>query len=109
MAAITNVTNQLLHNTLEPLDSTLQVENEAQLLTPSIVQPYVGKMVHVKSKHAIYVCAEVPTPTTAVWRPVMSDDGKAFFITSASGDVFKITAVRDAGNVGRLQVTYPAF
>lgn len=107
MATKTQISNQLYHNTLEPLDSTLQVENLSELQNPSVVQPYVGKLVHVKSTHTIYACADVTIPTAAVWRPVLAENGTALYLSTEAGETFKITVTRDGGNTGRIVVDYP--
>ncbi len=108
--------NQLYHNTARPLDYTAQVETPEELYSTvstdggSIYRiiPYVGKMVHVKSQHAIYVCASVPGgPLTAVWRPAIADDGTAFFVTTPDGKVLKIGAEFIDGQ-GRITVTIPS-
>ena len=103
--------NQLFHNATEPLDSTARVEALADLNDRTKVVPYVGKLVHVVETHTIYVCAEAPLAGQAKWRPLFAEDGTAFYLTNvtASGvdEVFKITAIRDGVNKGRIQVTYP--
>ena len=102
MAAVT-ILSQYFHDTDEPLDKSSQVESLEDLNDPSKTIPFHGKLVHVINEKKIYVCDE-----HLQWHPLFSDDGKAFFITSAQGEVFKITAIRDGNRTGRIQVTYTA-
>ena len=105
---VTPITAQFFHQTTEPLDKSAEVDTPDKLYNTEYVVPYVGKMVHVKSLQAIYVCAEkTGGATTAVWRPVMADDGSGFFITTPAGEVFRISANR-LGDQGRILVDIPA-
>jgi len=102
--------DQLFHNVGVPLDSTSQVNDLTELNDRNFVVPYVGKMVHVKSEHKIYVCSYAPIGDTAKWRPLFSDDGSAFYITNVMGsreEVFKIYVERLADGSGRIKVDYP--
>ena len=103
----TKITAQFLHQTTEPLDKSAEVDNPEDLYNLEKVVAYVGKLVHVKSLRTTYVCAEAPTPRTAVWRPVMADDGTAFFVTTPAGEVFRISATRIDGQ-GRITVDIPS-
>ena len=108
---VTTIASQFFHSKTEPLDKSLQVQTLQDLNDPEKVAPYKGKLVHVIDAKAIYICGEFDPEhgIAAVWRPVLADDGKAFYLTSDNNEVFKITATRDGGNTGRIQVTYPAF
>ena len=104
---ITKFTAQAFHQAYEPFDRSEQVQSRADLYDKEQVVPYVGKLVHVIDEHAIYVCSSAPSRLTAVWRPVLADDGTAFFVTTSDGRVLKIGAEFIDGQ-GRITVTIPS-
>lgn len=116
---VTTIASQFFHAAQEPLDKSEQVATFADLSDPYKIAPYRGKIVHVQDDSTngrpggtIYICAKGPADgQPAVWRPILSDDGLAFYITNVkpngTEEVYTITAVRDGDGKGRLQVTYP--
>lgn len=105
---ITKFMAQAFHQSDEPFDRSQQVKRTSDLFDEEWVIPYVGKLVHVIDEHAIYVCSSVNDSTGAsVWRPVMADDGTAFFVTTSDGRVLKIGAEFIDGQ-GRITVTIPS-
>jgi hypothetical protein len=100
---VVKIASQYFHDMEEPLDKSAQVATFADLSDTTKIVPHRGKLVHVLDEGKIYVC-----DANFQWHPLFTDDGKAFFITSAQGEVFKITAIRDGNRTGRIQVTYTA-
>ena len=107
-SSVKKYVSQAFHQSYEPFDRSQQVQTRTELFDEEKVCPYIGKLVHVIDEHAIYVCSSFNDNTgAAVWRPVMADDGTAFFVTTSDGRVLKIGAEFIDGQ-GRITVTIPS-